>query len=66
MRKFLVRWWFTPNWEDDCWKRAVILWHAFDPSTDHMIEILLIMNRERESERLISHEPHETGTPVYQ
>ena len=27
MRKFLIRWWWTRNWEQERWTRGVEEWH---------------------------------------
>jgi hypothetical protein len=28
MRKYLIRWWFTPNWEQCCLERAIRAWNG--------------------------------------
>jgi len=27
MRKFLIRWWYTPNWRQDRTRQAIEEWH---------------------------------------
>jgi len=28
MRKFLIRWWFTENWQRECYQRMIRSWNG--------------------------------------
>ena len=31
MRKFLIRWWLTADWQRECLERTVIIWNDSSP-----------------------------------
>jgi len=38
MRKFLIRWWFTPNWEQEAYLRMIRRWCGADYSRHELME----------------------------
>jgi hypothetical protein len=49
MRKFLIRWWYTPNWQQDCYRRMIKEWNkAEDKDLKWHVPELCMSRREIE------------------
>lgn len=46
MRKFLIRWWYTPNWEQIARMRMILRWNGVEPTwTEEEYQRMLIGER---------------------